>query len=58
MESYQQGAGHGREGERVQRVRTIISWYKIDRGNLRTVWKMNKPKTCMYDPWTLTKAGE
>ena len=32
--------------------------YKIDRGRLRIVWEMEKPRTYMYDPWTWTKVGE
>ena len=26
--------------------------YKIDRGRLRIVWEMEKPRTYMYEPWT------
>ena len=42
MEGYQQGGGRMREN--VQRIRSINSRHKIDRGRLRTVWEMKKPK--------------
>ena len=44
MEGYQWGGGVGRMGEKVQRIRSIIGRYKIDRGRLRIVWEMEKPK--------------
>ena len=44
MESYQQGEGGGRKGEKVQGIRSINGRYKIDRGRLRIVWEMEKPK--------------
>ena len=44
MEGYQQGGGVGRKREKVQGIRSIISRYKIDRGRLRIVWEMEKPK--------------
>ena len=31
-------------GEKVQGIRNIIGRYKIDRGRLRIVWEMEKPK--------------
>ena len=31
-------------GEKVQGIRSIIGRYKIDRGKLRIVWEMEKPK--------------
>ena len=34
----------GREGEKVQRISSINGRYKIDRGRLRIVWEMEKPK--------------
>ena len=37
MEGYEQGAGVGRMGEKVQGIRNIIGRYKIDRGRLRIV---------------------
>ena len=36
MEGYQ-WRGRGREGGKVQRIRSITGRYKIDRGRLRTV---------------------
>ena len=44
MEGYQQGGGGERVGEKVQGIRSIIGSYKIDRGRLRIVWEMEKPK--------------
>ena len=44
MEDYQLGVRRGRIGEKVQGLRCIISRYKIERGMLRTVWEMEKPK--------------
>ena len=52
MEGYQQGSGRGREGEKVQRISSINGRQKIDRGRLRIVQEMEKPKNNMYDPWT------
>ena len=44
MEGYLQGGGGGRMGEKVQAIRSINGRYKIDRGRLRIVWEMEKPK--------------
>ena len=44
MEGCQWGSGRGREGEKVQRIRIINGRYKIDRGRLRIVREMEKPK--------------
>ena len=44
MEGYQLGGGRGRKGEMVQGSRSIIGRNKIDRGMLRIVYKMEKPK--------------
>ena len=38
------GVGGGREGEKVQRMSSINGRYKIDRGRLRIVGEMEKPK--------------
>ena len=38
------GRGRGRTGEKVQGIRSINGRYKIDRGWLRIVWDMEKPK--------------
>ena len=42
MEGYQRGVG--RMGEKVQGITSINGRYKIDRGRLRIVWEMEKPK--------------
>ena len=34
----------GRTGEKVQGIRSINGRYTIERGRLRTVWEMEKPK--------------
>ena len=54
MEGYQQGRGGGRMGEKLPEISSINGRYKIDRGRLRIVWEMEKPKNLydMYDPWT------
>ena len=44
MEGYQWGWGGGRMGEKVQGIRSINGRYKIDRGWLKIVWEMEKPK--------------
>ena len=44
MEGYQQGWGGGRMGEMVHGIRSIKGRYKIDKGRLRIVWEMEKPK--------------
>ena len=44
MEGYQWGKGGERMGEKVQGVRSINGRQKIDRGGLRIVWEMEKPK--------------
>ena len=52
MGGYQWGVGRGRMGETVQGIRSINGRYKIDRGRLRIVWGMEKPKNYLYDAWT------
>ena len=44
MEGYQQGEGGGRTGENIRGIRSIMGRYKIDRGRLRIVWEIEKPK--------------
>ena len=44
MEGYQLGSGRGREGEKVQGIRSINGRPKIDRGRLTIVWEMEKLK--------------
>ena len=38
------GRGRVEHGEKVQVIRSISGRYKIDRGRLRTVWEIGKPK--------------
>ena len=44
MEGYQQGEEEGGMEEKVQEIRSINGRYKIDRGRLRIIWEMEKPK--------------
>ena len=44
MEGYQWGVGGVKMGGKVQGIRSINGRYKIDRGRLRIVWEMEKPK--------------
>ena len=50
MEHYQLGGGRGKMGEKVQGISSINDRYKIDRGRLRTVWEMEKPKNLYVRP--------
>ena len=50
MESYQQGGRVGRMGEKVQEIRSINGRYKIDKGRLRIIWEMEKPKNLYVRP--------
>ena len=43
MEGYQLEGGGGM-GKKVQGIRSINGRYKIDRGRLRIVWEIEKPK--------------
>ena len=43
VEGYQWGGGGGRMGEKVPGI-SINGRCKIDRGRIRTVWEMEKPK--------------
>ena len=40
----------GRMGEKVQGIRSIIARHKIDRGRLRIVWEIEKPKNLYVQP--------
>ena len=44
MEGYEQGAGVGRMGEKVQGIRNIIGRHKIDGERLRMVQEIEKSK--------------
>ena len=48
MEGYQRWGGG--DGEMVQGIRNVNGRYKIDRGRLRTVWEMEKPKNLHVRP--------
>ena len=37
-------------GEKVQGIRSINDRYKIERGRLRIVWEMEKPKDLYVKP--------
>ena len=50
MEGYQQGGGRERMGGKIQGIRSINGRYKIDRGRLRIVWEMEKPKNLYVQP--------
>ena len=43
LEDYQPGGGEGKNGVKVQGIRSINGRYKIDRGRLRIVQEMEKP---------------
>ena len=55
-----EGNGRWEEGEweRVQGISSINGRYKIDRGRLRTVWEMEKPKNLYARPMDMNKGGE
>ena len=42
--------GRGEVGEKVQGIRIIIGRHKIDRGKLRILWEMEKPKNLYVQP--------
>ena len=44
MEGYQQGVGGGRMRKKVQGIRSINGRCRIDRGRLKIVGEMEKPK--------------
>ena len=50
MEGYQWGRERGRIGGKVQGIRSINGRYKRDRGRLRIVWEMEKPKNLYVQP--------
>ena len=50
MEGYQQGGVGSRMGKKVQEVKSINGRYKIDRGRVRIVWEMEKPKNFCVQP--------
>ena len=50
MEGYQQEGGRGEMGEKVKGIRSINGRYKIDRGRVRMVQEMEKPKNLYVQP--------
>ena len=44
------GRGRGENEEKIQGIRSINGTYKIDRGRLRIVWEMQKPKNLYIRP--------
>ena len=50
MAGFQWGGRAGREGEKVQGIRSVNGRYKIDRRRLRIVWEMEKPKNLYVQP--------
>ena len=50
VEGYQWGGGGARMGERAQGISSINGRYKTDRGRLRIVWEMEKPKNLYIRP--------
>ena len=57
MEAYQQGWSRGRMEEKLQGIRSINDRYKIDRGMLRIVWEMEKPKNLYVRPMDMNYRG-
>ena len=50
MEGYWWGGDGGESGEKVQGIRSIVKKHKINRGRLRIVWEMEKPKNLYIQP--------
>ena len=46
--------GGGRMEEKLQGIRSINDRYKIDRGRLRIVWEMKKPKNLYVQPMDMS----
>ena len=44
MQGHQWRVGGGEWGEKAQGIRSVTSRHKIDRGRLRIIWEMEKPK--------------
>ena len=49
-EGYQWGGGGKKMEGKVQGRRSLNGRYKIDRGRLRIVWEMEKPKNLNVQP--------
>ena len=50
MECNHLGGGEERMAEKVRGIRSINSRYKVDRGRVRIVWEMEKPKNLYVQP--------
>ena len=50
MKDYQQGGRRGRMREKAQGIRSIIGRYRRDRGMLRIVQEVEKPKNVYARP--------
>ena len=57
MEGYQQGSGREREELKVQRISSINDRWKIDRGRVRIVYEMQKPKNLYVRPMDINYRG-
>ena len=51
------GEGEGRNGEKVQGIRSITGRHKIDKRRLRIVQEIEKPKNLYVQPRTCSKWG-
>ena len=51
------GSSEGEWGEKVQGIRSINGRYKIDRGMLRIVQEMEKPKNSYARPMDMSQGG-
>ena len=57
MEGYQQGSGRRRQGGKIQRISSINGRQKIDRGRVRIVQEMQKPKNLYVLPMDMNYRG-
>ena len=51
------GKGKGEKGEKVQGIRSIIGRYKVDKGRLRIIQEMEKPKNLHVLPMNMNEGG-
>ena len=52
------GWERGRMGGKAQGIRSINGRYKGDRGRLKIVWEMEKPKNLYAQPMDMNKEGD
>ena len=57
METIWKVIGRGEWGEKVQGYRSINGRHKIDRGNLRILWEMEKQKNLYVQPTDMIEGG-